>query len=350
MADDITISAFSRLCGISVSALRFYDQAGLLRPSAVDGTTGYRFYAQPQVAAAQRLRDLRLLEFSLEQIRRFEHASEPDQQQLIADQLTMLAARLAQAEETARSLRSRTHKEKPMAPVRIDAHALNHAIDQVLPAVSEHDELTTITNVLIESREGSLRLVATDRYRLAVRDLMSHAADAAPFRAVVDPADLRSLQPHLADTGPALISIHASAVRVACGNGQHDLAIAGTDYPPYERLLTVAREARSLAALRADVLRALERYDDEAIVHIAFGQDALDFNNGDEVVPAAYSGEQVTVALRRKFVNDAVTHSVGADIIIEATGPLAPVCFRSADDGSYLCMVMPIRIPEPATP
>src|SRR5436305_1011524 len=50
------IGRFSRLTGLTVKALRHYDELGLLRPSAVDPDTGYRMYTAEQVERAELLR------------------------------------------------------------------------------------------------------------------------------------------------------------------------------------------------------------------------------------------------------------------------------------------------------
>lgn len=52
----MTIEAFGRRCGLSPSALRFYDQCGLLQPAAVDDSTGYRYYSAEQVPQAELVR------------------------------------------------------------------------------------------------------------------------------------------------------------------------------------------------------------------------------------------------------------------------------------------------------
>jgi len=39
------IGDFSRLSQVSIKALRFYDEVGLLKPTLVDGATGYRYYS-----------------------------------------------------------------------------------------------------------------------------------------------------------------------------------------------------------------------------------------------------------------------------------------------------------------
>ncbi len=64
----MTIGRFSRLTGLTVKALRHYDELGLLRPAAVDPATGYRSYSSAQVAVAEAIRTLRRLELPLDDI------------------------------------------------------------------------------------------------------------------------------------------------------------------------------------------------------------------------------------------------------------------------------------------
>ena len=61
----MTIGRFARITGLTVKALRHYDDVGLLRPAAVDPETGYRSYSSGQVRSAERIRMLRRLELPL---------------------------------------------------------------------------------------------------------------------------------------------------------------------------------------------------------------------------------------------------------------------------------------------
>lgn len=54
-----TISAFARRVGLTPSALRFYDDCGLLTPRFVEPASGYRYYADDQEDRAVVLRELR---------------------------------------------------------------------------------------------------------------------------------------------------------------------------------------------------------------------------------------------------------------------------------------------------
>ncbi len=65
----LKISEFSRLTQVPVKTLRYYDDIGLLKPHSVDAFTGYRYYSAEQLPRLNRILALKLLGFSLEQVR-----------------------------------------------------------------------------------------------------------------------------------------------------------------------------------------------------------------------------------------------------------------------------------------
>lgn len=68
------IGEFAKRCGISISALRYYDERGLLSPVFIDRFTGYRFYAEHQIAVCRKIGMLKAADFSLAEIRRLLNA------------------------------------------------------------------------------------------------------------------------------------------------------------------------------------------------------------------------------------------------------------------------------------
>jgi DNA-binding transcriptional MerR regulator len=67
----LVIGRFARLTGLTVGALRHYDELDLLRPAVVDQATGYRSYRRDQLDAARTIVRLRDLEVPLETIRAY---------------------------------------------------------------------------------------------------------------------------------------------------------------------------------------------------------------------------------------------------------------------------------------
>ncbi len=93
--DLIPIGRFARLTGLSIGALRHYDEIGLLEPTSTDPETGYRRYAAAQVATAATIGRLRDLEVPLETIRAVLAADDPaDRARLLSEQRRRLEARV----------------------------------------------------------------------------------------------------------------------------------------------------------------------------------------------------------------------------------------------------------------
>jgi DNA-binding transcriptional MerR regulator len=101
------IGDFSRLSLVSVKALRYYDELGLLKPARVDEFTGYRYYSASQLTRLNRILALKDLGLSLEQIALLlDQEPTPDQirgmlrlkQVELRQQLTEGQARLARIE------------------------------------------------------------------------------------------------------------------------------------------------------------------------------------------------------------------------------------------------------------
>ena len=69
MDDLLTIGRFARLAGLSVGALRHYDDLDLLRPVWTDPSTNYRWYRRDQIGTARTIVRMRDLEVPLETIR-----------------------------------------------------------------------------------------------------------------------------------------------------------------------------------------------------------------------------------------------------------------------------------------
>jgi len=73
----LSIGRFGRLAGLSIGALRHYDELDVLRPAWTDPTTGYRYYRPAQLEDARLVARLRELEMPLEDIRLVLAADDP---------------------------------------------------------------------------------------------------------------------------------------------------------------------------------------------------------------------------------------------------------------------------------
>ncbi|BBH70367.1 MerR family transcriptional regulator [Actinoplanes sp. OR16] len=102
MPDLIPIGRFSRMARLSVKALRFYDDQGLLPPAWVDPSSGYRFYTAGQAARAEAIRVLRAVDMPVAAIRAL--LSSGDLAKGLADHRELLRERVAEQERMLRFL------------------------------------------------------------------------------------------------------------------------------------------------------------------------------------------------------------------------------------------------------
>ena len=93
-ADLLVIGRFARLVGLSVGALRHYDDLDLLRPAWVDPETGYRSYRRDQLETARLIVRLRDLEVPLDGIRAYLGTDDPaERRRLLTDHRRRIEAR-----------------------------------------------------------------------------------------------------------------------------------------------------------------------------------------------------------------------------------------------------------------
>lgn len=99
------IGRFARLTGLTVKALRHYDEVGLLRPAAVDPETGYRSYSPDQVARAETIRRLRRLELPLDDVLTLVETDDPERiRGILRDHQYRTAVRSAELKVVLQSL------------------------------------------------------------------------------------------------------------------------------------------------------------------------------------------------------------------------------------------------------
>lgn len=119
MAARLSIGDFSRMTHLSIKALRHYHELGLLEPSDVDASTGYRSYDPSQVPIAQVIRRFRELEMPVERVKAVLNAIDVDQRNaLVVEHLKQMESALERTQAVVASLRSLL--DGPAAPIGVE--------------------------------------------------------------------------------------------------------------------------------------------------------------------------------------------------------------------------------------
>lgn len=338
-----SIGATARASGLTVSALRFYDGAGVLVPARVDPHSGYRRYAPDQLVVARLVASLRRVGMPLAGIREvLEHRHDPDAvDALLAAHLRRLEQGVVDARRELSSVRTLlTPSEEPaMTILSVDAAALAAAVRAVRFAVGSDPGFPVLNGVLLDVGPDALTVVATDRYRLAVSTVP--VSGAAPVAAVVPAAFADRVSAF--SSGEVELRIEGATVTARCGDLLVQDRLLDDAFPDHRRLLPapgpdpVPVDAGELrAAIAAAGTRRVRRPQDGVDVEVTvLSVDAHGrLRVGDE-------GTGVDV----EFLLEAVDAGGPGQLWLELDGPLAPITIRSA--GSY-SLLMPVRLDEVA--
>jgi len=345
----MTIGEYARAVDLAVSAVRFYADRGLLPPASIDPTTGYRHYTDEQVPRGRLLRDLRMMDIGLADTASVLDMPAAERDAAIRSHVQAMQQRLTDVRRVARSLGSALDVG-PGVATALSSDDLGRAVRQVLPAAGCDQRSPHHMSVLVEVRDESVRVVATDSHRLAVRDLLPTIVGSR-FSAVVAAAEIRQWSDALAAPSQAIIEVAigvADGVLSVRGSGlELCCSVIPIDFPDYEPVLKAsAGLATTVVADREELIALLEFFEGDGTIEVASAGSELVATRADTVrrVAVEITGSDARVAINPRFAADAVSQAVGPEVVIEIHDPLHPLTFRSADDGTYTSMLMPVRL------
>lgn len=355
MDDLVSIGTVARRSGLSLRALRLYDGLGLLRPAHVDPATGYRRYGEDQVAQACLIARLREVDVPLPEVaallaeedgparrRRLERWW--SEQEAAAHRRRDLVAALGRHLEEGPALPTTLHE--------LDADVLLPALTAVLRCTDNAADGSVLTGVLVEPTPTGTRLVATDRYRLAVWDLPAHSASGATLVLTAD--DLRAVLEGLGD-GRVVLSATEDAVTLRGAGIEAAIGAVDATFPEYWRLLdgtTVGAATVDRGALRALVAPAVPTLDGEpgaVVLEAAAGGLTVRLGGVDAepvVVAAEVSDTFERIAFNAAFLLDGLDAFPAAGALrLASTGWSSPLTVEDpAGTGGARYLLMPIRL------
>src|ERR1700728_1876630 len=260
----------------------------------------------------------------------------------------------------------------------LPADVFAEAISQVAIAAGRDDTLPMLTGIRVEISGETVVLAATDRFRLAVRELTWSALSPDIEASVLVPAKT------LAEAAKA--GIDGSEVRLALGAGAGVgkdglLGISGNgkrsttrlldaEFPKFRQLLPAEHtsvatinvaeltEAIKLVALVADRGAQVRMEFRDGMLRLSAGAD--DVGRAEEDLAGDFGGEPVTIAFNPAYLTDGLGSVHSERVSFGFTTPGKPALLRPAlDDDShptgtgpfsalptdYVYLLMPVRLP-----
>lgn len=246
--------------------------------------------------------------------------------------------------------------------ITLPAGMLAEALRQVVRAASGDDARPLLTGVLMSAEGSGLRLVATDSYRLALRDLAGTDPLPVGTDQILVPAraltELQRLLPTStkedasASVGFSVSDLDATFSLTGVHLSTRLLDGRFPDYrqlmpPGYPNQLRVGKDAL-LDALRR--VRLLVR-DNTTPVRLSMHAGSVELTvvsqevgHASEDVDADYEGEELTVAFNPAYLIDGVEAVLGDEVLLETLDATKPATVRGPEHEDYRYLLMPVRV------
>jgi DNA polymerase-3 subunit beta len=260
----------------------------------------------------------------------------------------------------------------------ISSDLFAEAIGQVAIAAGRDDTLPMLTGIRVEISGEKVVLAATDRFRLAVRELTWSTESADIEAAILVPAKtLAEAAKAGADGADVHLSLGAGSavgkeglLGIRSDGKRSTTRLLDAEFPKFRQLLPAEHTAIATVGV-AELTEAIKRValvaDRGAQVRMEFADDVLrmsagadDVGRAEEDLPVDFSGDPLTIAFNPTYLTDGLGSLHSERVTFGFTTPSRPAVLRPTgeDDGSagasgpfpaaetdYVYLLMPVRLP-----
>ncbi|MFL4472933.1 DNA polymerase III subunit beta [Paeniglutamicibacter sp. MACA_103] len=247
----------------------------------------------------------------------------------------------------------------------VDGEAFAQAINQVIVAASKDDTLPILTGVKMEIEDDLITFLATDRYRLAMREVRWKPSQAGiSTSALVKAKTLNEVAKTLGSAGELKIALGEGneLIGFESGNRRTTSLLVDGDYPKIRSLFPENTPIHATVRT-SDLMEAVRRVavvaERNTPVRLSFagGQLSLDAGTGEdaqaeESIEAQIDGEEITVAFNPAYLSEGLNAFDSEFVRFSFTSAPKPAMMTAQssldgqDSDQYRYLVMPVRLPN----
>lgn len=226
----------------------------------------------------------------------------------------------------------------------------------VLISASSDEGRPVLTGVKLGQWGGKTALVATDGFRLSIKQTEEKELN----RGVVIPARFfaevsRAITEERVDTVDLYLEKEKSQAVFSLPHSLISTRLIEGEFPPFEKIVPTSHVTRLVfskeEAQRAIKLAAVYAKEASNIIKLTASDTSLvvtsntpQLGKNSSVIETRKEGEDMEVAFNVKYLIDLLSVLPGEDVVFESAGPLSPGLFKSLVDDSCLHVIMPVRV------
>lgn len=242
--------------------------------------------------------------------------------------------------------------------IELPSHLLSEMVDKVYKVTSRDTSRPILQGVLLSVEQNTIRLVATDSYRLAVCDSNTETSSSEEaFIAIVPGGTFHDVLSLPSMTDQILVGTTDNQVVFVFGSTTYITRKIEGSFPNYRQLLPsscatavhLSAEEYGAALKRVSVIAQANpsvRFEADHDGHLMrLSASSPDQGESSETLDAEVEGESMSIALNYHYVFDCVNAMGGkGEMTLELQGPMKPAIFKSYGTINYLYLLMPVRM------
>jgi DNA polymerase-3 subunit beta len=246
---------------------------------------------------------------------------------------------------------------EPESAVQLPAAAFVQTATKVAGSASRDETRPVLTGILVSAADRELRMVATDSYRLSVKETTLETPLSSGFEVNVPARALQELARLVSagtDDEELVVSVRANQVLFTLGKIVLSSRLIDGQFPNYRQLLpeTFEHELQLSGGEFTDVVRRISLLAQKnAPLRLAFAEGELtvsaqtpDVGEARESLPLAFTGEPLEIGFNAEFLRAGLEAIEDSDVVLKLISPLRPGLIESADESRFRYLIMPIRL------
>lgn len=244
----------------------------------------------------------------------------------------------------------------PETAISIPAAAFVETALKVAGSASRDDTRPVLTGIHVAASGNQIRMVATDSYRLSVKETTLETALASGFEVNVPARALQELSRVSGhDESEALsVSVKQNQIVFVLGDVILSSRLIDGQFPNDRQLIPEGfeHELRIAGSELRDVVRRISLLAQKnAPLRLAFAPGELtvsaqtpDIGEAREALPVPFQGEPFEIGFNPEFLRDGLDAIEEGDVLVRLISPLRPGLLEAGDGSGFLYLIMPIRL------
>jgi DNA polymerase-3 subunit beta len=242
------------------------------------------------------------------------------------------------------------------ARVTLPTEAFVQTIARVARSASKDETRPILTGILMSASGQELRMVATDSYRLSVKQTQLEQALPGTLEANVPARALQELVriAQQLDSAEVAVSVGQNQVVFELGGIVLSSRLLDGQFPNYRQLLpeSVEHELRVATQELIEVVRRISLMAQKnAPLRLGFREGELtisaqtpDVGEASESIPVPFHGEPFEIGFNPEFLRDGLESVESPELILKLISPLRPGLIESPEGADFVYLIMPIRL------